>query len=115
MKKPLLHLKNQHLQIFALYFILSILLFLLPTDLMAQSVVNGLKNISKTVQSIVNVVFTIGISIGLIAVIISFISDNQHKVQRLIYLIIAVLLWFGFTFVFEQIQTDVGGTGGFSR
>ena len=106
---------NQHWQIFATYFILTAVLSLLPDELMAQAVVSGLKALSKTIESIVNVVFTIGITIGLIAVIIGFIADNPHKIQRLIYLIIAVLLWFGFTFVIEQIQTDVGGSGGFTK
>jgi hypothetical protein len=92
---------------------LIVILLIIPEDLMAQGVVGGLKNISRTVQLVVNVVFTIAIVIGLISVIIGFISDNPNKIMRLVYLIVAVLLWFGFTFVFEQVKTDVGGQGGF--
>lgn len=105
---------NQHLQTLGIYLILVTFFSLMPNALMAQGVVGGLKNISKTVQLVVNVVFTIAIVIGLISVIIGFISDNPNKIMRLVYLIVAVLLWFGFTFVFEQVKTDVGGQGGFN-
>lgn len=105
---------NQHFQVLGMYLILTIIFSFLPESLMAQGVVGGLKNISKTVQLVVNVVFTIAIVIGLISVIIGFIGDNPNKIMRLVYLIVAVLLWFGFTFVFEQIKTDVGGNGGFN-
>jgi hypothetical protein len=105
---------NQHLQTLGIYLILFTFFSFMPHALMAQGVVGGLKNISKTVQLVVNVVFTIAIVIGLISVIIGFISDNPNKIMRLVYLIVAVLLWFGFTFVFEQVKTDVGGQGGFN-
>lgn len=114
MKTVKLHVTNQNLQVLGIYLILSTIFSVLPNEVMAQGVVGGLKNISKTVQLVVNVVFTIAIVLGLISVIIGFISDSPNKIMRLVYLIVAVLLWFGFTFVFEQIKTDVGGQGGFN-
>ena len=107
-------LTNQHLQTLAFYLILFTFFSFMPQAVMAHGVVGGLKNISKTVQLVVNVVFTIAIVIGLISVIIGFISDNPNQIMRFVYLIVAVLLSFGFTFVVEQVKTDVGGQGGFN-
>lgn len=89
--------------------VLILIVCLLPTLLSAQSGVEGtLTTIKDWVVAIVNIVFVIAIVVGIIRTIIAFISGNSNAVRYLVYLIIAVLVWFGFSVLID----DFSGLGG---
>ena len=59
----------------------------------------------------VNVLFPAALVFGLIYVVFGYISDEPNKHQRLIYLILAVAIWYGFSMIIGDIQSAFGGSG----
>jgi predicted tellurium resistance membrane protein TerC len=40
-----------------------------------------------------------------------YIADAPNKHQRIIYLIIAIIIWYGFSMLIGDIQGSLGGNG----
>lgn len=93
--------------------VLFIVLFVLPTVLLGQDLENGLITVRDWVVAIVNVVFVIAIVIGIIRTVVLFISGNSGAVRSLIYLVIAVLIWFIFSNLVGDFSVlgDIGTIG----
>lgn len=86
------------------------LLNLVPLDVLAQSVA-GAQSIVKKFIDVINILFPAALVFGLIYVVFGYIGDAPNKHQRLIYLILAVIVWYGFSMIIGDIQNSFGGSG----
>jgi hypothetical protein len=82
----------------------------MPLETFAQSAA-GAQSIVKKFIDVVNVLFPAALVFGLIYVVFGYIGDAPNKHQRLIYLIIAVAVWYGFSMIIGDIQGAFGGSG----
>ncbi|MEL7531343.1 MAG: hypothetical protein AAFN10_08555 [Bacteroidota bacterium] len=81
--------------------ILSFLAFATPYFLMAQAtggnLAGSLTSVKDWIVSLVNVIFVIVMVVGVIKVVGAFIQGNPNATRNLVYLIVAALVWFGFS------------------
>ncbi|MEM6342965.1 MAG: hypothetical protein AAF927_03760 [Bacteroidota bacterium] len=79
----------------------SLLLFMLPLISQAQNtggnLAGSLTSVKDWIVGIVNVVFVIVMVVGVIKVVGGFIQGNPNATRNLVYLIVAALVWFGFS------------------
>jgi hypothetical protein len=88
-------------------------MLLLPSVLFGQSLEGGLATVRDWVVAIVNIIFVIAIVVGIIRTVVLFISGNAGAVRSLIYLVIAVLIWFIFSNLVGDFSVlgDIGTIG----
>jgi hypothetical protein len=79
----------------------TLLVLFLPFLSWAQATGTGLAgtlgSVKDWIVGIVNVVFVIVMVVGVIKVVGGFIQGNPNATRNLVYLIIAALVWFGFS------------------
>jgi hypothetical protein len=90
--------------------IVSMLLSFLPLETFAQSAA-GAQSIVKKFIDVINILFPAALVFGLIYAVFGYIADAPNKHQRLVYLIIAVGVWYGFSMIIGDIQSSFGGSG----
>lgn len=73
------------------------LLLALPLMLEAQATQTTLQSVQTWVVDIVKILFVIGIVIGIIRTVISFLSGSPNAPRNLGYVIVAALIYFGFS------------------
>ena len=92
---------NHQLLIAALGPILMLLLLLSPELLFAQTAGQGisatLTSVKDWIVAIANVVFVIVMVVGVIKVVGGFVQGNPNATRNLVFLVIAALVWFGFS------------------
>lgn len=72
----------------------------------------ALSTVQETIITIVQVVFSIILVIGLIRVVMKFINGAPDALSSLGWLVGGVILWFGFQFFKDDLVGSVGGEGG---
>jgi len=72
----------------------------------------ALEGVQETIITIVQVVFSIILVIGLIRVVMKFINGAPDALSSLGWLVGGVILWFGFQFFKDDLVGTVGGEGG---
>lgn len=72
----------------------------------------ALSGIQETIITIVQVIFSILLVIGLIRVVMKFLNGNPDALSALGWLVGGVILWFGFQFFKDDLVGTVGGEGG---
>ncbi|MFB9865671.1 hypothetical protein ACFFMH_20540 [Rufibacter immobilis] len=72
----------------------------------------ALEGVQETILTIVQVVFSIILVIGLIRVVMKFINGAPDALSSLGWLVGGVILWFGFQFFKDDLVGTVGGEGG---
>ncbi len=85
-------------------------LSILPLETFAQSAA-GAQSIVKKFIDVINILFPAALVFGLIYAVFGYIADAPNKHQRLIYLIIGVAIWYGFSMIIGDIQSSFGGSG----
>lgn len=75
----------------------------------------ALNKVQTTIFTIVQVVFIILISIGLVRVMMKFANGAPDALSSLGWLVGGVVLWFGFQFFKNDLASAIGGTGGVSQ
>ena len=92
---------NHQLLIAAFGPILTLLLLLSPELLFAQTAGQGisatLTSVKDWIVAIANVVFVIVMVVGVIKVVSGFVQGNPNATRNLVFLVIAALVWFGFS------------------
>ncbi|MEZ4850652.1 MAG: hypothetical protein R3B93_18960 [Bacteroidia bacterium] len=89
--------------------ILLSFLFLSPAFIFAQTAVEGaLTTVRDLVVGAANIIFVILIVGGIIRTVAAFIGGNPNAVRYLIYLALAVLIWFGFSLLVADFDA-IGG------
>ncbi len=83
---------------------LILALLVLPFVMQAQAVQATLDSVQTWVVDIVQIFFVIGIVVGIIRVVISFLSGSPNAPRQLIYVIVAALVYFGFAAVIGDFQ-----------
>lgn len=86
------------------------ILSLLPLETFAQSAA-GAQSIVKKFIDVINILFPAALVFGLIYAVFGYIADAPNKHQRLIYLIVGVAIWYGFSMIIGDIQSSFGGNG----
>ena len=86
------------------------LLSILPLETFAQSAA-GAQSIVKKFIDVINILFPAALVFGLIYAVLGYIADAPNKHQRLIYLIVGVAIWYGFSMIIGDIQSSFGGSG----
>jgi len=79
--------------------LLSSLFLLIPFMMQAQAVQTTLESVQTWVVDIVQILFVIGIVIGIIRTVISFLSGSPNAPRQLVYVVIAAFIYFGFAAV----------------
>ena len=87
-----------------------VLLSMLPLETYAQSAA-GAQSIVKKFIDVINILFPAALVFGLIYAVFGYIADAPNKHQRLVYLIIGVAIWYGFSMIIGDIQSSFGGSG----
>jgi hypothetical protein len=82
-----------------------------------QSIAQGgtaaaLEGVQETIITIVQIVFSIILVIGLIRVVMKFVNGTPDALSALGWLVGGVILWFGFQFFKDDLVGTVGGEGG---
>jgi hypothetical protein len=95
---------------FNFLFFTVLMVFLIPFDSLAQSAA-GAQSIVKKFIDVINILFPAALVFGLIYTVIGYIADSPNKHQRLLYLIIGVAVWYGFSMIIGDIQSSFGGSG----
>ena len=88
----------------------AMLLSFLPLETFAQSAA-GAQSIVKKFIDVINILFPAALVFGLIYAVFGYVADAPNKHQRLVYLIIAVAVWYGFSMIIGDIQSAFGGNG----
>jgi hypothetical protein len=88
-----------------------LLMLLLPMVADAQQVQTGLESIREKILLAGNVIFIIGIVVGIIRTVIAFVGNSPNAVRNLIAVIMACLVWYGFNYIVNDISSSLGGSG----
>ncbi|KAA3435969.1 hypothetical protein [Rufibacter hautae] len=72
----------------------------------------ALEGVQETIITIVQVIFSIILVIGLIRVVMKFVNGAPDALSSLGWLVGGVILWFGFQFFKDDLVGTVGGEGG---
>ncbi|KAA5539644.1 hypothetical protein [Adhaeribacter rhizoryzae] len=85
--------------------------------MMQQTMAQGgtaaaLSGVQETIITIVQILFSIILVIGLIRVVMKFVNGNPDALSALGWLVGGVILWFGFQFFKDDLVGTVGGEGG---
>jgi hypothetical protein len=72
----------------------------------------ALSGVQETIITIVQIIFSIILVIGLIRVVMKFVNGNPDALSALGWLVGGVILWFGFQFFKDDLVGTVGGEGG---
>ena len=72
----------------------------------------ALEGVQETIITIVQIVFSIILVIGLIRVVMKFVNGTPDALSALGWLVGGVILWFGFQFFKDDLVGTVGGEGG---
>jgi hypothetical protein len=72
----------------------------------------ALHGVQETIITIVQIVFSIILVIGLIRVVMKFVNGTPDALSALGWLVGGVILWFGFQFFKDDLVGTVGGEGG---
>jgi len=71
--------------------------------------------VATTVIGLVNIAFTIGLSIGLIRTVWKFFQGAPDALGSVGWLVGGVVLWFAFQLFKDEIAASIGGTGGITK
>ena len=72
----------------------------------------ALEGVQETIITIVQIIFSIILVIGLIRVVMKFVNGTPDALSSLGWLVGGVILWFGFQFFKDDLVGTVGGEGG---
>jgi type IV secretory pathway VirB2 component (pilin) len=101
--------RNARFQPLAMTILVIVLMISLPTY--AQSVSAGATSIVTKIINVINIIFPATLIFGVIYAVMGYIADAPNKHQRIIYLIIAIIIWYGFSMLIGDIQGSLGGNG----
>ena len=93
------------------------MVFALALSAARQSMAQGgtaaaLEGVQQTILTIVQIIFSIILVIGLIRVVMKFVNGSPDALSSLGWLVGGVILWFGFQFFKDDLVGTVGGEGG---